>query len=169
MLRVTKLADYGIVMLTFFAAHPEDTYAARDIANAVTLPLPIASKALKLLSKAGLLVSQRGTKGGYGLARPPEEITVASIIRALEGPLALTQCSDTKRGCGLEPGCPVRTNWHQINQVIHSALEKITLDQMTQPLPLPLIELTPGDGVDRSPRQRIVGNRKNQADSASDV
>jgi FeS assembly SUF system regulator len=144
MLRITKLADYGIVMLTFFAANPENTYAARDIANTAKLPLPIASKALKLLSKAGLLVSQRGTKGGYGLARPPEEITVASIIRALEGTMALTQCSDTKRECGLEAGCPVRTNWQRINQVIHSELEKITLDQLTQPLPLSLVELTPG-------------------------
>lgn len=143
MLRVTRLADYGIVILTFFATHPAHTCAARDIANAVKLPLPIASKALKLLSKAGLLVSQRGTRGGYGLARPPEEITIASIIRALEGPIALTQCSDTKRECGLEAGCPVRANWHQINQAIHSALQKITLDQMTQPIPNSLIELTP--------------------------
>jgi FeS assembly SUF system regulator len=143
MLRVTKLADYGIVILTFFAAHPENTCAARDIANAVRLPLPIASKALKLLSKAGLLVSQRGTRGGYGLARPPEQITIAAIIRALEGPIALTQCSGKKRDCGLEAGCPVQANWHQINQAIYSTLEKLTLDQMTQPLPNWLIDLTP--------------------------
>jgi FeS assembly SUF system regulator len=141
MLRVTRLADYGIVMLTFFATHPENTYAARDIANHVKLPLPVASKVLKLLSKAGLLSSQRGTKGGYALARPPGEITVASIIRAFEGPIAVTECSDIKGFCGLETGCPVRTNWHMINQAIHSALEKITLAQMTQPLRQPLISL----------------------------
>ena len=141
MLRVTKLADYGIVMLTFFATHPESTYNARDIASNVNLPMPIASKVLKLLSKAGLLTSQRGTKGGYGLARPPQEITIAAIIRALEGPIAVTECSDLKGDCGLETGCPVRTNWHLINQAIHSALEKITLAQMTQPLHQSLVSL----------------------------
>ncbi len=142
MLRVTKLADYGIVMLTFFATHPESTWNARDIASAVKLPLPVASKVLKLLSKAGLLTSQRGTKGGYGLARRPEEITVAAIIRALEGPIAVTACSDIGRDCELETGCPVRTNWNMINQAIHSALEKITLAHMTQPLHQSLINLT---------------------------
>jgi FeS assembly SUF system regulator len=134
MLRVTKLADYGIVMLTYFANHPESTYNARDISNAVRLPLPVASKVLKLLSKSGLLVSHRGTKGGYGLARPPEEITVASIIHALEGPIALTACSDANRDCSLVAACPVRTNWNMINQAIHSALERLTLAQMRQPL-----------------------------------
>jgi FeS assembly SUF system regulator len=142
MLRVTKLADYGIVMLAFFANHPESTYNARDIAKAVNLPLPVASKVLKLLSKAGLLSSQRGTKGGYGLARPPQEITVASIISALEGPIAVTECLDVGRDCDLERECPVKTNWHLINKAIHSALEKITLDQMKQPLHQSLVKLT---------------------------
>ncbi len=141
MLRVTKLADYGIVMLTHFAANPENTYTAKGIAGVARLPLPIASKVLKLLSRSGLLISQRGIKGGYGLARRPEQITVASIIRALEGPIAITQCSDTKRDCGLQGDCPIQTNWHLINQAIHSALEKITLAQMTHPLPPSLVEL----------------------------
>jgi FeS assembly SUF system regulator len=143
MLRVTKLADYGIVMLTYFATHRENTLNARDIASGVSLPMPVVSKVLKSLSKAGLLTSQRGTKGGYGLARPPEEITVAAIIRALEGPIAMTECTDMKRDCNLELGCPVRTNWHLINWAIQSALEKITLDQMTRPLHQPLINVTP--------------------------
>ncbi len=142
MLRVTKLADYGIVMLTHFARHRESTFNARDIANVAKLPLPVVSKVLKLLSKAGLLISQRGTKGGYGLARPPEEITIAAVIRALEGPIAMTECTDINRDCDLELGCPVRTNWHLINRAIQSALEKITLAEMTQPLHQPLINLT---------------------------
>lgn len=142
MLRVTKLADYGIVMLTFFATHPETTYTARDIASSVQLPIPVVSKVLKLLSRSGLLISQRGTKGGYGLAHPPEKITVAAIIRALEGPIAVTECSDQHCDCALERGCPVKTNWHLINQAIHSTLEKITLAQMTQPLHPSLVTLT---------------------------
>jgi len=142
MLRVTRLADYGIVMLTHFAAHPEDTCNARDIANEARLPLPVASKVLKLLSKAGLLTSQRGTKGGYGLARPPDKITLAAVIEALEGPIAMTECTDRSRDCDLQSGCPVRGNWHLINRTIQTALENITLAEMTQPLQPPLIHLT---------------------------
>jgi len=141
MLRVTKLADYGIVMLTFLAAHSQGTYAARDVATLLGLPLPVASKVLKMLGKAGILISQRGNKGGYALSRPPGEITLAGIITALEGPIAVTQC---ERGsdCGIEPGCPVRTNWHLINRTIQAALEKITLAEMTRPLTEPLVSLT---------------------------
>ncbi len=142
MLRVTKLADYGIVMLTYFAAQGKATHTARDIAGVVRLPLPVVSKILKALARDGLLVSQRGIKGGYALARRPEEITVADIIRALEGPIAITECTDRIRGeCDLEVGCPVRTNWHRINQAIYQALERITLAEMTQPLNEPLVSL----------------------------
>jgi len=143
MLRVTKLADYGIVMLTYFAANPANTFNAKDIAKVVRLPLPVVSKVLKLLAREGLLVSHRGIKGGYGLALPPEQITVAAIIRALEGPIAVTECTDALRGgCGIETGCPVRTNWHLINQAIHRALEGISLAEMTQPLRSSVVQLT---------------------------
>jgi FeS assembly SUF system regulator len=142
MLRVTKLADYGIVILTRLAGQGHATSNARDLAQEARLPLPVVSKILKLLAKDGLLESHRGIKGGYGLARKPEEITVAEIIRALEGPIAVTECTDRIRGdCGLETGCPVRTNWHLINQAIQQALEKITLAEMTQPLGRHLVNL----------------------------
>ncbi len=141
MLRVTKLADYGIVMLTYFASNQDKTFNAKDISTVVRLPLPVVSKVLKLLARAGLLVSHRGTKGGYGLALDPDQITVAAIIRALEGPIAVTECTDAIRGeCGLETGCPVRTNWHLINRAIHRALEGITLAEMTQPLRSSVVE-----------------------------
>ena len=142
MLRVTKLADYGIVIMTYFATHSKDTHNARDIAGVVNLPLPVVSKILKLLAREGLLSSHRGTKGGYGLARHPQDLTVGAIIRALEGPIAVTECTDLIKGdCGLETGCPVRTNWHLINQAIFEALERITLAQMTQPLRQQLVNL----------------------------
>ena len=73
MLRVTKLADYGIIVLTYFARNKEGVWNARDIAQAIKLPLPVISKVLKLLSKERLLRSQRGTKGGYSLALPPKK------------------------------------------------------------------------------------------------
>ena len=147
MLRVTKLADYGIVILTHLAAHRENTYNARDIANLVNLPLPVVSKVLKLLGKSGLVTSQRGIKGGYGLAYAPEKITVAAIIRAVEGPIAVTECN-ANRDCELEMRCPVRTNWHLINRTIQSALERISLAEMTRPISQPLVGLTvPGGSV----------------------
>jgi FeS assembly SUF system regulator len=150
MLRVTKLADYGIVMLTHLAHHSEHVqHNARDLSLEVGLPLPVVSKILKLLAREGLLISHRGTKGGYGLARPPSEISVAEIIRALEGPIAITECTDKIHGdCSLELLCPVKSNWHRINAAIHEALEKITLAEMTQPLLPPLVNLT-----ERSPIQ----------------
>jgi FeS assembly SUF system regulator len=135
MLRVTKLADYGIVILTHLASQGGATANARDIASEVHLPVPVVSKILKLLARHGLLESHRGIKGGYGLARKPEAITIAQIILALEGPIAVTECNDRIRGeCGLETGCPVSTNWQRINQAIYQALETITLAEMTRPL-----------------------------------
>jgi FeS assembly SUF system regulator len=143
MLRVTKLADYGIVIMTHLSGMEGATANARDIAGEVRLPLPVVSKILKLLAKNGLLDSHRGIKGGFGLARRPSEITIAQIIRALEGPIAVTQCTDRVRGeCGLETGCPVRTNWHLINDAIYQALDTITLAEMTQPLGASLLNLT---------------------------
>jgi FeS assembly SUF system regulator len=142
MLRVTKLTDYGIVILTYFAAHRHNTYNARDISKMVLLPLPVVSKVLKLLSRAGLLVSKRGIKGGYDLAHSPEEITVTAIIQALEGPIAVMECTDANRDCDLETRCPVRTNWHLINHALQSAMGKITLAEMTQPMDQPLFTLS---------------------------
>jgi FeS assembly SUF system regulator len=142
-LRVTKLADYGIIVLTRLARQGGITSNARDVAAESRLPLPVVSKILKQLVRHGLLTSHRGIKGGYGLARRPEEISLAQIIRALEGPIAVTECTDRIHGdCGLEPGCPVRSNWHRINYAIDQALATITLAEMTQPLQKLQLDLT---------------------------
>ncbi len=151
MLRVTKLADYGIVMLTYFASRGGITQNARDIAREVRLPLPVVSKVLKQLTREGLLVSHRGIRGGYGLARGAQEITIADIIRALEGPIAVTECVDKLKGdCDFETKCPVSANWHMINQAIHSALEKITLAEMAQPLPKQYVSISEPVSAGRS-------------------
>src|SRR5215831_15995615 len=94
MIRITRLTDYGIVLLTHFARHPERlTRNAPELAAAAHLPLPTVSKILKILAREGLLVPHRGAKGGFSLAKPATDITVAEIISALEGPIALTECS----------------------------------------------------------------------------
>ena len=144
MLRVTKLADYGIVLMTHFASYPEgQMHNARDLAAEVRLPLPMVSKILKVLAREDLLVSHRGTKGGYSLARAADGITIADIIQALEGPIAVTECTDKVNGdCNLERLCPVRSNWHRINEAIREALEKISLAEMRRPFPPDLVKLT---------------------------
>jgi FeS assembly SUF system regulator len=138
MLRLTKLTDYGIVLLTHFAQHSErDAQNARELALETRLPLPTVGKLLKELTHAGLLVSHRGKDGGYALARGPERISVAEIIAALEGPIAITECNNvTDPGlCEHETGCPVRANWQVVNRAIREALEKISLAEMAHPLP----------------------------------
>ena len=133
MIRITKQTDYGIVLLTHLAADPERQYNAPDLAAEAHLPLPMVSKILKLLAREGLLASHRGVKGGYSLARRPEAISMAEIIAALEGPIALTECISVEGDCSHEPLCPVRSNWRRINQAVRTALEGITLAEMAHP------------------------------------
>lgn len=142
MIRISKLTDYGIMLLTYIARDPLHTRTARDLAVEAHLPLPTVSKVLKTLAREGLLVAHRGVKGGFSLARPPEEISVADVIGALEGPIALTECSlHASRLCQLEPQCPVGSNWQRINQAVLGALAHLTLAAMTRPLPRSVVPL----------------------------
>lgn len=135
MIRITKQTDYGIVLMTHMAADPERRYNAPDLSSEAQLPLPMVSKILKLLTRDGLLVSHRGVKGGYALARTPAEISVDEIVTALEGPIAITECIEHSPGeCEHEEVCPTRGNWQLINQAVRQALERITLAEMTVPL-----------------------------------
>jgi FeS assembly SUF system regulator len=135
-IRLSKVADYGIVMMTHLARHPDRQHTAPEIAAQSHLPLPMASKILKGLVRAGLLVSHRGVKGGYGLARPALAISVADVIVALEGPIALTACIEHAPGeCDIEALCPARANWQRINAAIRHALEGITMNEMAQTVP----------------------------------
>ena len=132
MIRITRLTDYGIVLLTHVARNPGSEVAnVRDLAAQANLPLPTVSKILKQLSRKGLLVSQRGAKGGFRLSRKPDEITVVDIISALDGPIAITDCSSDDEGlCNLEALCSVRGNWQRINRAVRDTLENITLAEM---------------------------------------
>jgi len=133
MIRITKQTDYGIVLLTHVAAEPERQFNAPELAAETRLPLPMVSKILKLLTKEGLLDSHRGVKGGYSLSRQPESISMAEIITALEGPIAITECIEVAGDCSHEALCPVRGNWRRINQAVRAALEGITLAELAQP------------------------------------
>lgn len=137
MFRISRLTDYGILTLTYLARDPDlAKHNARDVAEQLHLPLPTVSKILKVLARSGLLVAHRGVRGGFGLARPAKAITIAEIITALEGPIALTVCGDdTTHDCAIEQHCPCRDNWQKINHAVRGALDKITLADMAHPLP----------------------------------
>ncbi len=143
MVKLGKLTDYGLVLMTCIArsesSFPQRT--ARDLALESKLPLSTVSKLLKELLQSGLLISHRGTKGGYTLAKEPDQISVVDIIAAIEGPMALTECSTDITGlCNLELSCPIKSNQRVINQAVRGVLEKITLSDLVQPLHLTSIK-----------------------------
>jgi FeS assembly SUF system regulator len=143
MLRLSKLTDYATVILSFMARDREQMRAAMEIATMTGIALPTVSKILKLLVNANVLISTRGAKGGYSLARMPEEISVATIISALEGPIALTECSISHQGCEQASGCDILGNWGLINQTIHNALESVTVADLIRPVVVPEEVLIP--------------------------
>jgi FeS assembly SUF system regulator len=163
MFRLSKLTDYGIVILAELARTGADATTpgnsrpnlnARELAEHVDLPLPVVSKVLKALTRAEILDSQRGTKGGYSLARKPEDLTVAEMIAALDGPLALTQCSEGPSICDHEATCAIKSPWQVINHVVQNALASITLADLTNPVfaaqHAPLAGLAELHGLDNS-------------------
>ncbi len=142
MLRISKLTDYGLVLLAHFAEAAEAagsagpdaaTRNAREMSEATLLPYPAVSKILKNLAQEELLVSQRGAKGGYALSRPPEEIRVNDIIEALEGPIALMACTAGPGHCDQESTCRIRDPWLRINEAVRDALAEITLADLVTP------------------------------------
>lgn len=131
MLRLPKLTDYAVVLLNVMARAPDRHHNTTGLATLTTLPLPTVAKILKLLTKSGILGALRGTRGGYRLARAPEAITIADIVVALDGPVAVTDCVDNQHGhCAAENHCAMRGQWNTINQAIRSALEAVTLADM---------------------------------------
>jgi FeS assembly SUF system regulator len=149
MIRLGKLTDYGLVLMTYIARNRDRSlHTARDLSVESRLPLPTVSKILKELLEGGLLVSHRGVKGGYSLARSPREISVAEIIAVLEGPIALTECSTDISGlCDLEPCCPIKDNQRIISQAVRGALGKVMLSDLSQPLHLTTIRNARGNLV----------------------
>lgn len=133
MLRITKQTDYGLIALTQLASAPERVHSAAELAAAGGLPAPMVSKVLKVLGRAGLVDSVRGVAGGYRLARRPEDLTVAEIVAALEGPIAITDCLVTTEVCQHQALCPTHNHWHLINGAIQGALSQVSLADLVRP------------------------------------
>jgi FeS assembly SUF system regulator len=130
MLRIGKLTDYATVILATLAADRSRLQNAGSLAERTHIAAPTVSKLLKQLHRAGLVVSMRGTHGGYQLARDPEAISAATILDALEGPVALTECSSANNHCGIEHTCSVGRTWQRLNVAIRRSLNEISLAQL---------------------------------------
>ncbi len=130
MLRLSKLSDYGIVILAAMAETQEVSHTAHSLAGRTRVPRPTVSKLLKALSLSDLVRSVRGRNGGYFLSRSPDKISVTEIIEAIEGPMAITECGLDGGTCELEAHCHTRPHWRHINHAIRNALEGVTLQQL---------------------------------------
>lgn len=134
MLKLSKLSDYATMLATAMATDSARIYTTQELAARAHVSAPTAAKLLKLLGKSGLIESVRGAHGGYRLSRAPDKITIADVISAVEGPIAVTECSSHASGCSIESSCSTRANWRLINRAIRQALEAVTLAQMAAPL-----------------------------------
>jgi FeS assembly SUF system regulator len=136
------MTDYAVVLASHLAA-AEGPHAARDLAVQTKIPEPTTSKVLKKLARAGVVISQRGAKGGYALARPADQIGVHEVIEAIEGTIAVTECSDGTHDafCEYETNCGVRANWLRINMAVQRALSQVTLADMALPSTVALVSI----------------------------
>ena len=130
MLRISRLTDYATVLLAALAGEPARVQTAAALAEQTRIAAPTVCKLLKQLQRAGLVISTRGLHGGYQLARPAAQITVAAILDALEGPVALTDCAGGQGQCGIEHHCRVAPVWQRLNVAIRRALSDVTLAEL---------------------------------------
>lgn len=127
MIRMSKLTDYAIVILAHLA-RSDRTLTANELSERSRVPSPTVSKLCKELTRAGIVLSHRGRHGGYGLARPPQRISVAEVVEALEGPIALTECSSPGADrCGIEETCMAKESWDPVSRAIQDALQGLPL------------------------------------------
>ena len=141
MLRISRLTDYGTLVLAHLSATESDLTSAAEVASATGIALPTVSKLLKLLAKDGLVSSTRGVQGGYQLSRSASDISAADIIDALEGPVQITECSADDHHCDFESVCNVGGAWQRINVAIRQALQDINLNDLQRAkAPVPRFE-----------------------------
>lgn len=141
MLRISRLTDYGTVVLAHLARDEAGLVSAAEVATATGIAPPTVSKLLKSLAKAGIVISTRGSHGGYQLARDARKISAADVIDALEGPVSITECSSSDSHCDFEASCHVGSAWQRINVAIRRTLDEISLaDLLRRSSPVPRFE-----------------------------
>lgn len=135
MLRLSNLADYGVVVMTAAARAAADSrlMSTAQVAQLTGIPAPTVAKLMGQLGRAGLLASQRGVAGGFVLARPAGAISLADIVEAIDGPISLTHCGDPGSECGLSHACAVRPHWAPVNRAVKAALADVSLAELVPP------------------------------------
>lgn len=133
MLKISRLADYATTVMTILASR-EVCFSAAQVARVTPLSMATVSKILKLLNESRLVNSERGVNGGYQLARPPETISIAEIITAIDGRPAMTECSRSENQCKHDTVCGLRNNWQFINRLVFRVLDSLSLADMKKPL-----------------------------------
>ncbi len=137
MIRLSRLTDYAVTLLTQMVREGKEYWSASDLAEKSAVPLPTVAKILKQLSKTEILVAQRGAAGGYKLSRSANDITIATIIEAMDGPIALTDCAEGgDQDCRIQTICPMSGNWDKINRAVKHALDAVSLADMAVPMPM---------------------------------
>jgi FeS assembly SUF system regulator len=132
MLRLSNLADYGVVVMTATARTVSEgrLASATQVSGLTGIPVPTVAKLLGQLGRAGLLLSQRGVAGGFTLARPAVDISLADIVEAIDGPIALTHCGQPGADCDLSHGCAVKPHWAPVNRAVKAALADVSLAEL---------------------------------------
>ena len=134
MIRLTNLADYAVVVMTEAARCPGAKLSAAAVATTTGIPAPTVAKLMGTLARAGLLTASRGVAGGFTLAGEPAAISIAAIIEAVDGPIALTNClAGETHDCAIEGHCGVRGHWAPINRAVRGALAAVTLADLVKP------------------------------------
>ncbi len=133
-MRLSRLTDYAVTLLTQIVRGGKDLWSAAELAEKAGLPVPSTAKIMKLLAKSHIIIAYRGVNGGYRLARPASDISIASVIEAVEGPIALTDCAEGgDQSCRIEALCPMSGNWDKVNNAVRTALDTVSLAEMAVP------------------------------------
>lgn len=137
MMKLGKMTDYAIVVLTAMARHGKEPVSSQELAQSVHLERTTVAKILKALTKRGLILSYRGANGGYRLAKSPDKVSVGQIIEAMEGPIGITECSVSPGACSQEAFCSLQSSWKHISEVLEQALFSVSLAQIMAPKATP--------------------------------
>ncbi len=150
MMRITNLADYALILSVQLTRSPDGLHSAIALSETTGIPVPTVSKILGNLARNNILISQRGLKGGFKLQRPAEEISVAQIIEAIDGPIRLTSCVEEDFDCDLFKLCTMRPHWQAINEAVRGALDGITLLQISNSAnPIAFVKAFSGESANK--------------------
>jgi FeS assembly SUF system regulator len=134
MLRIAKLSDYATGLMVRLSNSPGRMVSAQQLATELGLPLPTVASLLKKLGRAGLVASARGAGGGYSLTRDPQLISLADVVTAIEGPIAMIECALDDGRCSVEKDCATKEQWRAINHTVQAALMLMSLADMAKPV-----------------------------------